>query len=132
MLKFSAAVFLAGFCATSVSANTFYECSFSAKTRGNIPDQVQVDYDAAAGKAMVFDPFINNYVGEPMEAEIKKDNAKRLTLVWSLDMITAKHGGTIVNDSTRMTIVKSTMEATIAYSQGVGEGETGFGTCVVK
>ncbi len=132
MFKFCATFLVCGIYATSVSAKTSYECTFNVGSRSNLPDRVQVEYDPAARKAMVLDPFINHYVGEPMEAEVQKDNDQRVTLVWRLDMISAKGGGTIMQDSTRLTILKSNLDATISYSQGVGDGESGFGKCAVQ
>lgn len=110
-------------------AETTYDCAIKVGSRSNLPGGVIVSYDPATGEALAFDGFIKHCYGKPLIAKVEMDNGKRLTLSRSLVTIPAKHGQTIVRDTTRLTIIKQGMNASMSNSQGFGATETAFGKC---
>ena len=56
-------------------ANTIYECTMNDETtnRGWLPTKVVVAYQKGAKNALVSDELILSVVGEPRNAEVKRD-----------------------------------------------------------
>lgn len=128
-LMAAAGVLIAG----AASAATFYDCKINvSKNHGSLPDRFGIQYDPDAGKALVYDPFIKHYFGDPIEAEISTNNDKRLTVAWDFENIKGKTGRNIPRVRFRATVLKATNEATITSTYYFGEGESGFGTCKAK
>lgn len=126
-LMAAAGVLIAG----AANAATVYDCKISSRDSKNVPKQIIVEFDPANGAATAIDEFVNHYVKKPIKARVVKDNDKRLTVSYSLDGVAATNGTTIVNDETRLTIVKASGEALVSYNQGYGITNHGSGTCKI-
>jgi hypothetical protein len=119
--------------AGAVGAETLYDCTIKVgKDDGQLPQRVSVSYDAEKREAWVIDPFINNYVGKPIEAEVAVDNSARLTIAWDFENIKSTTGRNIPRIRFRATIVKATKEMHITSTYFFGDGKSGFGSCVVE
>ena len=116
-------------CAGPALAETVYDCTITSRGGKNIPDYVIVTFDAKSESGTAMDGFVDYYVGKPIKARVVKNNDKRLTVSYSLENITAKHGGTILGDETRLTVVKASGEAIVSYKQNGGSVTNGSGTC---
>lgn len=112
-------------------ADVMYDCKFDQRSSTNVPDQVILGVDSKAGVVVVLDPFINTYVGNPIEGTIVTDSAKKLTVTWKLENVKAKGIGSIRRISSRMTVTKGTLDASISVTQGVGDSDTGNGHCKI-
>lgn len=120
--------------AGTASAQTFtmYDCKISNRSSKNVPEQVLLFLETSSGFALVMDPFIAHYVGDPIEATVTANSAKRITVTWTLANIANKRGQTIVHDKTSLTVIKATLKASVSNSQGWGDVETGHGSCKVS
>jgi hypothetical protein len=119
--------------AAPANGATLYKCKLDV-TKNNhiIPAQLYIEHDSQTGQAQVMDPFINYYVGKPMDAEVSADNDKRLTVAWSFENIESREGQNIPRVRVRATVLKATHEAHVTVSFGNGDSESGFGACTVE
>ena len=110
-----------------------YDCKINVShDNGQVPDRVMVEYNAGKAEAHVFGAFINHYFGEPIAAEIAKDNDRAMTFTWDFTNIAAKFGGSVRKVRFRLSIQKANLEANITSTQFFGDSESGFGTCTVE
>lgn len=80
------------FLASSVSAQT-YDCHFPKQgTNSFVRNQIVVKLDPGTGQVTVFDSLINQQVGGPIAAQVKRNDDNRLTLRWQLKNVKTKLG----------------------------------------
>jgi hypothetical protein len=128
-----AAALAAALCFGAVAAHAVtYECKITnAQARGWIPEMVFIEHDVAKKQAMVVDPIIQYFVGQPVVAKIDTDNAKRTTFVWTLKN-TKDSGGQYANMIYRLTYLKGTGKLNMTGdAPGYVGPYTGQGSCKV-
>ena len=103
------------FCApVAAQATDLYECRIeqNGNNGGWIPAQVIVNYDAAKGEVIAFDPIIKTFLGAPVTGRVEVENKKRVTFNWRLkgakDQI--GQGAEFVY---RLTVLKGDLSATM-------------------
>jgi hypothetical protein len=104
-------------------ADVTMECEI--KQLGNngvwLPEVVIVAHDGDTGNAVVFDPLIEHFYGDPLPAKIETDNARRTTYVWELKTKTSSNQD--VRFKYRLTIQKADLSAAMS-GVPLGYGET--------
>ncbi|KPN62033.1 hypothetical protein K3X41_04950 [Aliiroseovarius crassostreae] len=113
-LVFAGVVALAPF---SAIADT-YKCEVKPDTGHEdwlIPSVTFIEHDKATGEVVVFDGLIKEIYGQPIEARISTDNAKRTTYSWNVSglKVGTTEGGTAMmqNIVYKFTIVKANLQA---------------------
>lgn len=116
--------------ATMANASN-YECNFPQKAAngGWIPEFVLVYPIDGTREAVVFDPIIEEFVGDPIEAKVSADNSTRVTYIWDFK---AQNKNQYARMNYRLTIQKASRKASIT-GQAIGfEGPySAEGKCVV-
>lgn len=54
---------------------------------GVVPEVVAFLVGTTGGGTMVFDPFINNYYKEPIEAQLLADNDRKVAIRWTIEFV---------------------------------------------
>jgi hypothetical protein len=118
----------------AAQAAELYECQIeqNASNGGWIPAQVIVNYDAAQGEVIVFDPIIKHFQGAPVQGKVEIENKKRVTFNWRLkgtkDVI--GQGAEFVY---RLTVIKGNMVASMtAQALNYAGPFTASGKCVLS
>lgn len=91
-----------------------WDCTFNPSRGNGTPERVIVQIDANTGVARVNDPIIQNYVGHPVEAQLRANTASRLTLRWELPSVKDARGNWIPGVVYTLTSDKSTGAARIS------------------
>lgn len=128
ILLAACAVMFAG----TAMAETTYDCTITSRGGNNIPEYVLVTFDEKTGTATALDEFVDHYVGKPIDARVVKDNEKRLTVSYALEDIKGKYGRTILDDETRVTLMKASGEAIVSYRQNGSSTTNGSGSCEIS
>lgn len=106
------------------------ECTFEMKASNLswVPEVVAVAPGERSGEAVVMDPVINHFLGEPVIAKVDADNSKRSTYRWE---VKAKSGtNQYVRMQYRMTVMKADLSASIsATPQGYADNFQSAGRC---
>ncbi|CUH80023.1 hypothetical protein [Tropicibacter naphthalenivorans] len=110
-----------------------YNCIMSgARELEWISPTIFIAHDTDTGKVIVSDPAIlgfNN--GQPLDGTVTKDNAKRLSVKWNLEMRSATNQRVIMRY--RATVTKADHRVTVvAQPQGYGNMFNKGGTCQVN
>jgi hypothetical protein len=122
------------FAPAMVQAKDLYECQMrqDAGNNGWIPTQVVVNYDAAKGEIVVFDPIIQAYQGSPVTAKIEIENEKRVTFNWRLKGTKDKIGQS-AEFVYRLTVIKASSKATMtAQALNYAGPFSARGTCKIS
>jgi hypothetical protein len=131
MYRFTLVLLVCGLAATSVQAQTrTYECTIrGTKERSWIQPLIFFAYDTKEGRVIVSDPAILGFNdGQPVEGTLVADNARRITVKWSLDMISASQQR--VTMDYRATYVKGTQAVNvIAQPRHFSGNFNAGGTC---
>lgn len=103
-----AALSLALFANAAHAVTRTYECTIrNAKERSWIQPVIFFAHDESSGRVVVSDPAILGFNdGQPAEGKLVTNNAKRITVKWSLDMRSS--GNQKVTMNYRATYVKGT------------------------
>ena len=113
-----------------VALAAVYDCALEqlGANMGWVPPNVVVAHDEAAGSAKVNDGIILAVVGQPIDAKVETDNAKRTTLSWNV--LTKDDSQQGVRMMYRLTIVKAGLSARIkVLPGGYGNNFDAGGAC---
>ena len=66
------------------AGNNVYRCEMKGQDRGWLPKELIIAHSDGSGGATVIDPIIQHFVGKPLGAKVKKDNAKIVSFQWTL------------------------------------------------
>ena len=95
-LLFSAATFsmLGAASAAFADEGASYYCEFDSRSRFDnlLPEAVGFVVGSDDGGTLVFDPIINNYYNEPIEAKLLVDNDARVSIRWVVKAIFVDNG----------------------------------------
>lgn len=96
------------------AANDVYQCSIKQNAgNGNwLSEIVVVSVDTDNKRALVFDPIIQHFNGEAIEAKISVENAKRITFTWELSD-TESASGQDPRMVYRLTVLRATNAASM-------------------
>lgn len=124
---------LIGFCASAASADLIrHECTFPqerARGGGWIPAVVVINEDTAKSTVMVFDPIIQDFIGQPIAAARGEETRARISFSWKYK--TSNKGQTPIRNF-RLTYFKDGRPAKMDVQAGGADNKwTGEGACKV-
>ncbi len=98
------------------------------KGQGSIANQFFFEVDAEKNDARVVDGIILHFIGQPIEAKINENSAKKMTLTWSVRM--TNNRGQQTKMSYRAAILKETNRVLVhAQPHGYRNNFTARGRC---
>lgn len=102
-----------------------------------IPPKTLIEHDKSTGEVLVYDGLIDEIYGQPLEAKIETDNAKRTTYKWNVRGLKVKttEGGTAMmqNMVYKFTIVKAGLAARTSMKPlGFSNTFRGKGKCALQ
>lgn len=132
MFRIFATAALTACIATTAFATTTYHSTINvSEDNGSLPNDLMIEFDETTRTAMVIDPFVNNYFGKPIPAEVSTNNDKRLTVGWSFENIESTQGRNIPRVRFRATVIKATLAAQVSSTYYFSEANSGFGSCEI-
>ena len=128
--RLAGAFALSALTAAPALATEALECRFEQKAVNGswVPEVVVVAWETGSDQVMVYDPLIEQFVGEPMPARIDTDNARRTTWSWEVKV----KSGTNQNARMkfRLTMMKADRSAQISVTpQGYADNFQSSGSC---
>ncbi|MEX0304140.1 MAG: hypothetical protein AB3N24_17110 [Leisingera sp.] len=133
-IQLAVAVALAGFGVQPAAAETVYDCDIKVFTNnGWIAPRVLVMWDEKLETAKVYDGYIHEYVGEPLEARVEKRNEFSFNLYWRVDHIPVSNARTRLD--AQYTGVFNTKQNTLSIRGVIGAVSNqprGRGKCKVR
>lgn len=135
LFKVTAAGILGATQAAFAEEGTSYFCEFDNRSRfeGVLPEAVGFVVGDEGGGTLVFDPIINSYYNEPIEAELLVDNEARVSIRWIVKAIFSDTGKSR-KFQFDLTLLKGPMTARIAVKLAAGETlePSAPGSCVIQ
>ena len=109
------------------------ECVLTKRNADWVPEQILILRDEKSGKIIVNDPLIAHFNKKPVEAALDRENAKRLTVKWSLENIVNQSGQRTLAFLYRATYLKANKEIVVrAKPKGYGNEFEGRGKCTIR
>ncbi|MEO8531585.1 MAG: hypothetical protein ABI459_10190 [Deltaproteobacteria bacterium] len=122
------------FAASAQAATTLYECKIATSTNatGNwIVGPVLIAYVDGAKQAKVSDPVSQSAKGKPIDADVKSENAAKITFGWLLTQKSVS--GQYVKMNYRASIINAGNKIAISATPlGYANTFRGDGTCKVS
>ncbi|KIC08266.1 hypothetical protein RA19_20020 [Leisingera sp. ANG-M1] len=112
------------------AAEIVYDCEMKPNTNdGGVPPRVLVLLDKDRQGAKVYDAFIHEAAGEPIEARISPRKAHAFDLSWTVDAVpvrnrvstTIGHFAAVFNESKRTLSVRATFSGFANFSRARGK-----------
>ncbi|WP_158964537.1 hypothetical protein [Chachezhania sediminis] len=73
---------------TAVAEDIVYKCEIKPGTQyGWIPETLFLSFNRTQNWAWVYDAYVKNDIGKPMEAKLRERDAKSIKLDWSVDNV---------------------------------------------
>jgi hypothetical protein len=122
--------------AVAQSEVTTYDCKFAtgnARDGNWIPTVLVLRHDVAAGTAVVYDPVIKHFVGNPISARLAEQTAQRTMFTWVVDARNTPNERQSARMQYRLNYYRNGRPARmIASPSGYDNEWTGDGTCTLR
>lgn len=121
------------FFAGAASATT-YTCRVKPDEKGAwIPTTLVISHSPSDGKVVIFDEYINTFIGKPISGKVGTNNSKRIAFNWVLKHANDGSGHAIQNFRFRATYYKASNKVTVTSQPGgYANNFRGRGSCTVK